>query len=101
MLIASEIVDVRRFCTPWKLLSYAGLAPSTRESSGKIKTGRISKQGSRWILVQCAMIAVRCDQRLKSFYERLKSSYCQGNSCYNMVYVDKTRTLQTYRTEIV
>ena len=28
MLIATEIVDVRRFCTPWKLVSYAGLAPS-------------------------------------------------------------------------
>jgi hypothetical protein len=38
--------------------------------------GRISKQGSpwlRWILVQCAMTAVRYEQRLKSFYERLKS----------------------------
>ncbi len=34
MLIATEIVDVKRFCTPWKLVSYAGLAPSTRESSG-------------------------------------------------------------------
>ena len=76
MLLATEIVDVKRFCTPWKLVSYAGLAPSTRESSGKTKTGRISKQGSpwlRWILVQCAMTAVRYDQRLKSFYERLKS----------------------------
>jgi len=76
MLIATEIVDVRRFCTPWKLVSYAGLAPSTRESSGKTRTGRISKQGSpwlRWILVQSAMTAVRYDQRLKSFYERLKS----------------------------
>ena len=48
MLISTEIVDVRRFSTPWKLVSYvAGLAPSTRESSeGKTKTGRITKQGS-------------------------------------------------------
>jgi transposase len=30
-----EIVDVKRFCTPWKLVSYAGLAPSTRQSSRK------------------------------------------------------------------
>ncbi|MDR4492288.1 MAG: transposase [Candidatus Nitrosocosmicus sp.] len=37
MLISSEIVDVRRFSTPWKLVSYAGLAPSIRESSGKTK----------------------------------------------------------------
>ena len=54
MLISTtEIVDITRFSTPWKLVSYAGLSPSTRESSGKIKTGRITKQGSpllRWIL---------------------------------------------------
>jgi transposase len=76
MLITVEIVDVKRFSSPWKLVSYAGLAPSTRESSGKIKTGRITKQGSpwlRWILVQCAMAAVRYDQRFRTFYERLKS----------------------------
>jgi transposase len=62
MLISTEIVDIKRFATPWKLVSYAGLSPSTRESSGKTKTGRITKQGSpllRWILVQCALSAVR------------------------------------------
>ena len=40
------------------------------------QSGKISIQGSpwlRWILVQCAMCAVRYDQRLKSFYQRLKS----------------------------
>ena len=61
MLIAVEIVDVKRFSSPWKLVSDAGITPSTRESSGKTKTGRITKQGSpllRWILVQCAMTAV-------------------------------------------
>ena len=30
MLISTEIVDVRRFSTPWKLVSYAGLAPSIK-----------------------------------------------------------------------
>jgi transposase len=75
MLITVEIVDIRRFSTPWKLVSYAGLAPSIRESSGKVKYGKITKQGSpwlRWILVQCAMTAVRYDEHLKTFYERLK-----------------------------
>ncbi|MGD9533416.1 MAG: hypothetical protein AB7V56_06575 [Candidatus Nitrosocosmicus sp.] len=33
MLISSEIVDVRRFSTPWKLVSYtAELTPSTQEN---------------------------------------------------------------------
>ena len=35
MLITVEIVDIGRFSTPWKLVSYAGLAPSTRESLEK------------------------------------------------------------------
>ena len=69
MLMSSEVVDVKRFSTPWKLVSYAGLAPSTRESAGKTKTGGIMKQGSpwlRWILVQCALVAVKYDRRLRT-----------------------------------
>ena len=77
MLISTEIVDVRRFSTPWKLVSYAGLAPSTRESSGKTKTGKITKQGSpswlRWILVQCALVAIRYDAHLRTFYDRIRN----------------------------
>ena len=77
MLISAEIVDVRRFSTPWKLVSYAGLAPSIRESSGKTKTGKITKQGSPWlrcwILVQCALIAIKYDAHLKIFYDRIKN----------------------------
>ena len=77
MLISAEIVDVRRFATPWKLVSYAGLVPSIRESSeGKIKTGGITKQGSpwlRWILVQCALIAIKYDTHLRIFYDRIRN----------------------------
>jgi transposase len=76
MLISAEIVDVRRFATPWKLVSYAGLAPSIRESSGKIKTGGITKQGSpwlRWILIQCALIAIKYDTHLRIFYDRIRN----------------------------
>jgi transposase len=83
MLISSEIVDVRRFSTPWKLVSYAGLAPSTRESAGKTKTGRITKHGSpslRWILVQCALVAVKYDCRLGAFYMRIKNRKGHGKA---------------------
>ena len=63
MLIVVQRVDVRRIRTPWKLVSEAGLALSTRESPGKTKTGRISKQGSPWLAKkECAMTAVRYDQ---------------------------------------
>lgn len=83
MLISSEIVDVRRFSTPWKLVSYAGLAPSTRESAGKTMTGRITKQGSpslRWILVQCALVAIKYDCRLRTFYMRIKNRKGHGKA---------------------
>lgn len=83
MLISAEIVDVRRFSTPWKLVSYAGLAPSTRESAGKTITGGITKQGSpwlRWILVQCALVAVKYDIRLSMFYNRIRNKKGHGKA---------------------
>ena len=83
MLISTEIVDITRFSTPWKLVSYAGLSPSTRESSGKIKTGRITKQGStllRWILVQCSLSAIRHDHHMRTFYERIKQRKGHGKA---------------------
>ena len=83
MLISTEIVDITRFSTPWKLVSYAGSSPSTRESSGKIKTGRITKQGSsllRWILVQCSLSAIRHDHHMRTFYERIKQRKGHGKA---------------------
>ena len=83
MLISTEIVDITRFSTPWKLVSYAGLSPSTRESSGKLKTGRITKQGSpllRWILVQCSLSAIRHDHHMRTFYERIKQRKGHGKA---------------------
>jgi transposase len=84
MLISAEVVDVRRFSTPWKLVSYAaGLAPSTRESAGKTITGRITKQGSPWlgwILVQCALVAVKYDNHLGIFYNRIKNRKGHGKA---------------------
>ncbi|MDE1728620.1 MAG: transposase [Thaumarchaeota archaeon] len=52
MVISTEIVDIRRFATPWKLVTYAGMEVARRESAGKAKSGKITKQGStkqRWI----------------------------------------------------
>jgi transposase len=83
MLISSEIVNIERFSTPWKLVSYAGLAPSTRESAGKTITGGITKQGSpwlRWILVQCALIAIKYDCRLRTFYTGIKNRKGHGKA---------------------
>ena len=44
----------------------------------KSKTGKITKQGSLpwlrgWILVQCALTAIRFDAHLRIFYDRIRN----------------------------
>ena len=75
LLIKAEIGDINRFPNHEKLVSYAGLCPSIRQSGEKEIRGRITKQGSkllRWILVQCANAAVRNDEYLRNFYLRIR-----------------------------
>jgi transposase len=74
MIISSEIGDIKRFNDAEKLASWAGLAPSTRQSGSRIKRGHITKQGSRtlrWILVQAAQNSHRCDPRFQHLYQRI------------------------------
>lgn len=74
LLIMSEIADIRRFKKPKQLCSYAGLVPSTYQSGNTLRHGRITKQGSRWlrwILTQCAMVAIARDDVLRTFYTRV------------------------------
>ena len=75
LMITAEIGDVRRFSSTKRLVSFAGLNPSVYQSGERCYTGHISKQGSknlRWILIQCANVAVQMDRRLKSYYMRKK-----------------------------
>ena len=77
MLIIAEIADFSRFDSPYKLTAYAGLVPSTYQSSSTQYHGRITKLGSkwlRWILGQCAHASVksRKSHKLKRFYNRIK-----------------------------
>lgn len=77
MMILAEIGDIARFPSPDKLASYAGLVPSTYQSSQTQYSGRITKQGNanlRWILTQCvhAGIKSRKSHKLKTFYLRIE-----------------------------
>ena len=72
LLIMMEIADFARFPTPDKLAAYAGLVPSTYQSSQVQYNGRITKQGNRmlrWILTQSAHASVksRKTHKLKTF----------------------------------
>lgn len=75
LMISAEIGDARRFNSAKKIISYAGLNPSISQSGDKCYVGHISKQGNnnlRWILVECANIAIMHDSRFALFYHRIK-----------------------------
>ena len=74
LTIISEIVDIKRFATAEKLASYAGLAPSHRDSGETQKGGGITKRGSAWLrnaMVEAANTTIRFDPRIESFYFRI------------------------------
>ncbi len=72
--ILSEIGDVKRFDSPKKLCSYAGLVPKVDQSGSRRYDGHI-KGGSRMLklsLVQNANVAVLYSKRFRKFYLKLK-----------------------------
>jgi transposase len=74
--VISEIVDITRFATPDKLVSYAGLAPSQRNSGDTKKSGNITKHGSSWLryaMVEAAHTAIHNDERINRFYSRISA----------------------------
>lgn len=73
LILSSEIGDVKRFNHPDKLCSYAGLTPSVYQSGDKTRMGRIKKGNKyiRWILIQAVPIAIKKDQKLQAFYQRI------------------------------
>jgi transposase len=80
LLILSEIGDIHRFPEPKKLVSFAGLCPSTHQSGAVSYHGHITKQGSkwlRWILVEAAQRYAKAPGRLGDLYRRI--SYRHGS----------------------
>jgi transposase len=76
MILLSEIGDIKRFPSPEKLVSWAGLAPRTHQSGETSYNGHITKKGSsrvRWILGQAAQTARLYDAKFRTFYERIAS----------------------------
>ena len=72
--LIAEIVDIARFASAEKLVAYAGLSPSRRNSGETVRGGGITKQGSTWmrnVTVDAATIAIRHDPRMKAIYERI------------------------------
>jgi transposase len=76
LMLVSEIGDIKRFPSWRHLASYAGVVPSVYSSGGKTRTGRITRQGSKWLRWTVVDIAVRQakqDSLLGEFYRKMKS----------------------------
>ena len=83
LMIKSEIGDISRFRSAAKLCSYAGLNPSTYASADKIRTGRITKRGSKWLrktLIDSVTSGSRHPNRIAATYRRLKRNKGTGKA---------------------
>lgn len=75
LTIQAEVGDWKRFESPEKLASYAGLVSSSNSSGGKLRFGGITRRGSAYL--RSVMVEAACHVRPKwghlfDFYERLK-----------------------------
>lgn len=78
LLLANEISPVDRFPRDGQLVSYGGLAPTTRSSGGHTRHGSIPKEANRWVrgaLVSAIPSHVRVapESALSAHYEKLKA----------------------------
>lgn len=74
-LVVTEIGAIRRFGSPGKLWSYAGLVPSVHASGGKVFHGRLTKQGNKWLrwaAGEAVRPAIVTDRELRQYYERVR-----------------------------
>lgn len=73
--ILAEVGDFDRFDHRNAITRFAGLDPRVFSSADTVRTGRLSKTGSRelrWALVQAAWVAVRCDAAFKATWLRIR-----------------------------
>ena len=83
LMIKSEIGDISRFRNAQKLCSYAGLIPSTYASAEKVRHGRITKRGSKWLrktVIDAITSVSRNPNRIAIFYKKLKKNKGTGKA---------------------
>lgn len=74
LFLSVELGKITRFNNPKQLAAYVGLCPSTYQSGGKTRYGKIAKTGNplvRWALIEAAHRAIRADPFLKGVLTRL------------------------------
>lgn len=83
LVIKSEIGDVSRFANGNKLCSYAGLIPSTYQSAEKVRNGRITKRGSKYlrkVLIDAVTLRSNKPNKISVFYRKLKKKKGTGKA---------------------
>lgn len=82
-VLLSAIGRIQDFSEPGKLAAYFGMVPRVQQSNHSEHHGRITRCGNklaRTTLVQCALIALRYNPRLRSFYQRLRQRRGTGKA---------------------
>ena len=83
----SVIGDVKDFKSEGKLASYFGIVPRIEQSNQTLRSGSITKRGSklgRTTLVQCALIAKRYSPYLSDYFEWIKARRGSGKAIIAM-----------------
>ena len=82
--LLAEVGDISLFDTSKQLVSYAGLATSTKQSSETVRRGGIMKRGRkrlRTVVIQAVLAMVnRTDTPLMSFYQKKKREKGAGKA---------------------
>jgi len=74
-VVVSELGDVSRFKSSKAVTAYAGLVPAVRQSAGKGKDLKITKEGSpllRWALVEASWRVIRQSMAWERIYQGIK-----------------------------
>ncbi len=82
LTIAAEIGEVSRFPSARKLIGYAGLAPTIKQSGQSSWTGRISKAGSpalRWAAIEAAQHSWRPTNPWHRLYTQTRQRHGKTN----------------------
>ena len=84
-MILGEIVDIHRFSQPHKLLAFAGLGPSVKQSGNFCASHtRMSKHGSRYLryaLMYAAYNAVKNSDTFKQLYNKKTCKQPGASQC--------------------
>jgi transposase len=75
VLIRYEVDDIQRFREAKKFASYTGLVPSTYASGDRMRHGRLTKQGNKWLrwaFVEAVTPGITNSPWLRRGYERIK-----------------------------